>query len=93
MHGIYPYLESDRQPLMDDREYDKNGYMCEVYMETTDGLNCYTSVTCNDGKLSLPFFAAETLNPKRQTRIQPGQDDVERLFPGWSAVLQRSSHR
>ncbi|KAF2828923.1 hypothetical protein CC86DRAFT_287247, partial [Ophiobolus disseminans] len=31
-------------------DYKANGYLCEVYMETTDGLNCYASVTCNDGK-------------------------------------------
>jgi hypothetical protein len=31
-------------------DYSANPNMCEVYMETRDGLNCYSSVTCNDGK-------------------------------------------
>ncbi|OAL05990.1 hypothetical protein IQ06DRAFT_313192 [Phaeosphaeriaceae sp. SRC1lsM3a] len=32
------------------REYYTNENLCEVYMETKNGANCYVSVQCNDGK-------------------------------------------
>jgi hypothetical protein len=38
------------QTLTGHRDYKANGYMCEIYMETTDGAICYAGVTCNDGK-------------------------------------------
>ncbi|KAF2826947.1 hypothetical protein CC86DRAFT_466719 [Ophiobolus disseminans] len=30
-------------------DWGANPNMCDIYMETTDGLNCYASVRCNDG--------------------------------------------
>jgi hypothetical protein len=40
------FLEPDMEWLWDIKQ---NPQMCKIYMETTDGANCYASVTCDDG--------------------------------------------
>jgi hypothetical protein len=43
--------ETTARLLIERRDYQSNGNLCEIYMETTNGANCYAAVTCNDGKL------------------------------------------